>query len=146
MLWAPVIVMSSPRSSLKKDSENVEARSQTSNNSDCEEATEAALYRDVLISLRFNDCDLPFKLKDIIMSELRLLTLLEAGLPSWVYFFPVISFNLQSLSPLDVPSCKSCIRSYLDSHSPYRILRPIQELYPCLLQPLLICLVHFLIG
>ncbi|GAA0160714.1 hypothetical protein LIER_17206 [Lithospermum erythrorhizon] len=43
-------------------------------------------YKDVLILFRFEDRDLPFKLKDIIMSNLRLLTLLEAGLPSWVIF------------------------------------------------------------
>lgn len=43
-------------------------------------------YKDVLILFRFNDHDLPFRLKDIIMSDLRLLTLLEYGLPSWVTF------------------------------------------------------------
>lgn len=43
-------------------------------------------YRDVLLLFRFDDRDLPFKLKEIIMSNLRLLTLLEAGLPSWVIF------------------------------------------------------------
>ncbi|CAA0816048.1 Unknown protein [Striga hermonthica] len=47
---------------------------------------EPTLYRDVLILFRFNDHDLPFELKHIIMSKLRLLTLLEAGLPSWVIF------------------------------------------------------------
>lgn len=55
-------------------------------NSDCEDAVEATQYRDVLILFRFNDHDLPFKLRDIIMSDLRLLTLLEAGLPSWAIF------------------------------------------------------------
>ncbi|KAM7498351.1 hypothetical protein LguiA_022765 [Lonicera macranthoides] len=60
--------------------------SQTSYASDCEELVEATHYRDVLLLFRFNDRDLPFKLKEIIMSELRLLTLLEAGLPSWVIF------------------------------------------------------------
>ncbi|KAL8239375.1 hypothetical protein R6Q59_015942 [Mikania micrantha] len=55
--------------------------------SECVEATEASQYRDVLLLFRFNDRDLPFKLQEIIMSELRLLTLLEAGLPSWVIFF-----------------------------------------------------------
>ncbi|XP_038704039.1 uncharacterized protein LOC120000173 isoform X2 [Tripterygium wilfordii] len=43
-------------------------------------------YRDVLILFRFNDRDLPFMLKQMVMSDLRLLTLLEAGLPSWVVF------------------------------------------------------------
>lgn len=54
--------------------------------SDCVDAVEATQYRDVLILFRFNDRDLPFKLREIIMSDLRLLTLLEAGLPSWVIF------------------------------------------------------------
>lgn len=54
--------------------------------SNYEEAIEATQYRDVLILVRFNDRDLPFKLRQIIMSDLRLLTLLEAGLPSWVIF------------------------------------------------------------
>lgn len=51
-------------------------------------------YKDGLVLFKFNDHDLPFKLKDIIMSDLRLLTLLEYGLPSWVIFFqsyPVFS-------------------------------------------------------
>ncbi|KAJ0052933.1 hypothetical protein Pint_01963 [Pistacia integerrima] len=53
---------------------------------DSDIAAKATEYRDVLILFRFNDCDLPFKLRKIIMSDLRLLTLLEAGLPSWVIF------------------------------------------------------------
>ncbi|XP_050206353.1 uncharacterized protein LOC126655973 [Mercurialis annua] len=53
---------------------------------DFESTVEAKQYRDVLILVRFNDHDLPFKLRDVIMSDLRLLTLLEAGLPSWVIF------------------------------------------------------------
>ena len=53
---------------------------------DCEHAVEATQYRDVLILFRFDDHDLPFILGKIIMSDLRLLTLLEAGLPSWVLF------------------------------------------------------------
>ncbi|WOL03712.1 hypothetical protein Cni_G12432 [Canna indica] len=44
-------------------------------------------YSDTLILCRFNDSLLPFKLKQIIMSDIRLLTLLESGLPSWVIFF-----------------------------------------------------------
>jgi len=51
-----------------------------------EDAVEATEYRDVLILSRFNDRNLPFKLRQTIMSDLRLLTLLEAGLPSWVIF------------------------------------------------------------
>ncbi|KAJ9170029.1 hypothetical protein P3X46_018166 [Hevea brasiliensis] len=53
---------------------------------DCESTVDAKQYRDVLILFRFNDRDLPFKLKEIVISDLRLLTLLEAGLPSWVLF------------------------------------------------------------
>ncbi|KAJ6880419.1 hypothetical protein NC652_033689 [Populus alba x Populus x berolinensis] len=52
----------------------------------CENAIEAKQYRDALILFRFNDHDLPFKLRQVVMSDLRLLTLLEAGLPSWVIF------------------------------------------------------------
>lgn len=54
--------------------------------SDCEDAIEPTQYKDILILFRFNDHDLPFELRDIITSDLRLLTLLEAGLPSWVIF------------------------------------------------------------
>ncbi|KAJ9176857.1 hypothetical protein P3X46_012128 [Hevea brasiliensis] len=54
--------------------------------SDCENTVEPKQYRDVLILFKFNDPDLPFKLRDIVISDLRLLTLLEAGLPSWVLF------------------------------------------------------------
>ncbi|XP_009626830.1 uncharacterized protein LOC107823708 [Nicotiana tabacum] len=50
------------------------------------EVVEATQYKDVLLLFRFNDRDLPFKLRDIILLDLRLLTLLEAGLPSWVIF------------------------------------------------------------
>ncbi|XP_044466013.1 uncharacterized protein LOC123196175 [Mangifera indica] len=53
---------------------------------ECDIAAKATQYRDVLILFRFNDPHLPFKLRKIIMSDLRLLTLLEAGLPSWVIF------------------------------------------------------------
>ncbi|EOX93327.1 hypothetical protein QUC31_004073 [Theobroma cacao] len=51
-----------------------------------ENAVEATEYRDVLILFRFDDRDLPFKLQQIITPNLRLLRLLEAGLPSWVIF------------------------------------------------------------
>ncbi|KAK7316553.1 hypothetical protein RJT34_00106 [Clitoria ternatea] len=50
-------------------------------------------YRDVLLSFRFDDPHLPFKLREVIVSDLRLLTLLEAGLPSWVILlqsYPVL--------------------------------------------------------
>ncbi|OMO84747.1 hypothetical protein COLO4_21871 [Corchorus olitorius] len=51
-----------------------------------ENVGEATEYRDVLILFRFDDRDLPFKLQQIITHDLRLLRLLEAGLPSWVLF------------------------------------------------------------
>ncbi|KAK4714081.1 hypothetical protein R3W88_019988 [Solanum pinnatisectum] len=50
------------------------------------EVVEASQYKDVLLLFRFNHRDFPFKLRDIILSDLRLLRLLEAGLPSWVIF------------------------------------------------------------
>ncbi|KAL5729821.1 hypothetical protein ACHQM5_002718 [Ranunculus cassubicifolius] len=56
------------------------------NNKDSANNVDATEYRDILILFRFNDRDLPFKLRDVIMSDLRLLTLLESGLPSWVIF------------------------------------------------------------
>jgi hypothetical protein len=47
---------------------------------------EPSTYKDVLICFRFDDHDLPFRLKEVILSDGRLLTLLEYGLPSWVIF------------------------------------------------------------
>ncbi|XP_062230426.1 uncharacterized protein LOC133928213 [Phragmites australis] len=46
-----------------------------------------AQYSDTLILFRFRDSQLPLKLRQIIMSDIRLLTLLESGLPPWVIFF-----------------------------------------------------------
>ncbi|VFQ60490.1 unnamed protein product [Cuscuta campestris] len=60
--------------------------SHNNDSSESEDVVEATRYKDVLILFRFNDCHLPFKLKDIIMFDLRLLTLLESGLPSWAIF------------------------------------------------------------
>ncbi|KAL4014363.1 hypothetical protein IC575_026565 [Cucumis melo] len=57
-----------------------------SHDTNCLDVVEATQYKDVLILFRFNDRDLPFKLRQVIMPDLRLLTLLEAGLPSWVIF------------------------------------------------------------
>ncbi|KAI3675182.1 hypothetical protein L1987_84768 [Smallanthus sonchifolius] len=53
---------------------------------DFEETIEPMEYKDVLLLFRFNDHDLPFELQKIILSNSRLLRLLEAGLPSWVIF------------------------------------------------------------
>jgi hypothetical protein len=47
---------------------------------------EPCTYKDVLICFHFNDHDLPFRLKEVILPDVRLLTLLEYGLPSWVIF------------------------------------------------------------
>ncbi|KQK04530.2 hypothetical protein BRADI_2g14090v3 [Brachypodium distachyon] len=50
-------------------------------------------YNDTLLMFRFRDGSLPFKLREIIMADIRLLTLLESGLPSWVIFlqsYPVL--------------------------------------------------------
>ncbi|XP_031490730.1 uncharacterized protein LOC116257864 isoform X2 [Nymphaea colorata] len=47
---------------------------------------DATLYKDVFVLIKFNDRNLPFRLRQIIMSDLRLLTLLESGLPSWAIF------------------------------------------------------------
>ncbi|OVA03441.1 hypothetical protein BVC80_205g81 [Macleaya cordata] len=78
------------RSSEESQGESITSPSNTesssSTNSHGENAVEATQHRDVLILFRFNDHDLPFKLRDIIMNDLRLLTLLESGLPSWVIF------------------------------------------------------------
>lgn len=49
-------------------------------------------YKDTLLRLTFNDRDIPFKLRQIITSDLKLLTLLEAGLPSWVIFLQSYPF------------------------------------------------------
>lgn len=54
---------------------------------------ETTEYSDVLLLFRFDDYYLPFKLREVIVSDLRLLTLLEAGLPAWVIFlqsYPVL--------------------------------------------------------
>jgi hypothetical protein len=53
---------------------------------DCDNIIEATQYKDVLVLVRCGDRDLPFKLREVIMADIRLLTLLEAGLPSWVLF------------------------------------------------------------
>ncbi|XP_020247674.1 uncharacterized protein LOC109825267 isoform X2 [Asparagus officinalis] len=49
-------------------------------------------YSNTLILFRFSDCILPLKFKEIIMSDMRLLILLETGLPSWVIFFESYPF------------------------------------------------------
>lgn len=79
----------------KNDNETVDSRS-CSSDSDTETADiscKITHHKDVLILLRFDDPDLPFSFKKVIVSDLRLLTLLEYGLPSWVLFlqsYPVL--------------------------------------------------------
>ncbi|XP_074588712.1 uncharacterized protein LOC141844571 isoform X2 [Curcuma longa] len=69
--------------------------------------SEANTYRDVLILFRFDDHDLPFKLKEIIMSDLRLLTLLEYGLPSWVIFLQSYPVFCQIYRPWMCPLARA---------------------------------------
>ncbi|PWZ19880.1 hypothetical protein Zm00014a_011101 [Zea mays] len=57
-----------------------------SDNENAKPLLEPSTYKDVLICFRFDDHDLPFGLKEVILSDVRLLTLLEYGLPSWVIF------------------------------------------------------------
>ncbi|KAG9458978.1 hypothetical protein H6P81_003486 [Aristolochia fimbriata] len=52
-----------------------------------ESCVSSTQYKDTLLLFRFSNGHLPFKLKKIITSDTRLLTLLESGLPSWVIFF-----------------------------------------------------------
>ncbi|MBA0847766.1 hypothetical protein Goshw_022925, partial [Gossypium schwendimanii] len=66
--------------------EETQRQAENSSDNSTENAVEATLYRDVLLLFRFDDRDLPFKLQQIITPDLRLLRLLEAGLPSWVLF------------------------------------------------------------
>ncbi|GJM86995.1 hypothetical protein PR202_ga02905 [Eleusine coracana subsp. coracana] len=58
-----------------------------SDNESDQQLLEPCTYKDVLICFRFNDHDLPFRLEEVIVPDVRLLTLLEYGLPSWVIFF-----------------------------------------------------------
>ncbi|KAK8541673.1 hypothetical protein V6N13_137734 [Hibiscus sabdariffa] len=67
-------------------SEEIQRQAENSFENSTENAFGATKYRDVLLLFRFDDRDLPFKLQQIIMPNLRLLRLLEAGLPSWVIF------------------------------------------------------------
>ncbi|KAL4326054.1 hypothetical protein GQ457_11G004360 [Hibiscus cannabinus] len=67
-------------------SEEIQRQTENSFEISTENAFGAKKYRDVLLLFRFDDRDLPFKLQQIIMPDLRLLRLLEAGLPSWVIF------------------------------------------------------------
>ncbi|KAF2292621.1 hypothetical protein GH714_026081 [Hevea brasiliensis] len=59
-------------------------------------------YKHTFLLFGFNDKNLPFQLNQIITSDLKLLTLLEAGLPSWVIFLQSYPF-FKSISSLDAP-------------------------------------------
>ncbi|XP_042474193.1 uncharacterized protein LOC122056341 [Zingiber officinale] len=69
--------------------------------------SEANTYKDVFILFRFDDHDLSFKLKEIIMSDLRLLTLLEYGLPSWVIFLQSYPVFCQIYRPWMCPLART---------------------------------------
>nr|XP_034586497.1 uncharacterized protein LOC117848993 [Setaria viridis] len=66
-----------------------------------------AQYSDTLILLRFRDSLLPLKLRRIIMSDIRLLTLLESGLPPWVIFFQSYPLLCQLYRPWMRPLARS---------------------------------------
>lgn len=66
-----------------------------------------AQYSDTLILFRFRDSQLPLKLRQIIMSDIRLLTLLESGLPSWVIFFQSYPVLCQLYRPWMRPLARS---------------------------------------
>ncbi|KAL8506801.1 hypothetical protein ACS0TY_017629 [Phlomoides rotata] len=95
-------------SSGEADSETDGMLPHTPDLSDCEKTLQPTIYRDVLILFRFDDRDLPFKLKDIIMSDLRLLTLLEAGLPSWVIFLQSYPLFCHIYRPWMCPLARVC--------------------------------------
>uniref|UniRef100_A0A0D9WKN1 Uncharacterized protein n=1 Tax=Leersia perrieri TaxID=77586 RepID=A0A0D9WKN1_9ORYZ len=54
--------------------------------SSSESSEQVVVVSDTLLLLRFSDSAVPEKLRQIIMSDIRLLTLLESGLPAWVIF------------------------------------------------------------
>lgn len=62
-------------------------------------ASEIVDYKDVLIIFKFDEAWLPFELKKVITSDLRLLRLLESGLPSWVIFFQSYPIFCQMYCP-----------------------------------------------
>ncbi|OEL14398.1 hypothetical protein BAE44_0024583, partial [Dichanthelium oligosanthes] len=66
-----------------------------------------AQYSDTLILFRFRDSLLPMKLRQIIMSDIRLLTLLESGLPPWVIFFQSYPLLCQLYRPWMRPLARS---------------------------------------
>ncbi|CAN6354060.1 unnamed protein product [Urochloa humidicola] len=66
-----------------------------------------AQYSDTLILFRFRDSLLPLKLRQIIMSDIRLLTLLESGLPPWVIFFQSYPLLCQLYRPWMRPLARS---------------------------------------
>ncbi|KAJ1264425.1 hypothetical protein BS78_09G262300 [Paspalum vaginatum] len=66
-----------------------------------------AQYSDTLILFRFRDSLLPLKLRQIVMSDIRLLTLLESGLPAWVIFFQSYPVLCQLYRPWMRPLARS---------------------------------------
>eukprot|EP01018_Ginkgo_biloba_P037144 Gb_15822 [translate_table: standard] len=72
-----------------------------------ESGFEVGHYKDMLIIFKFNDAWLPFELKKMITSDLRLLRLLESGLPSWVIFFQSYPIFCQLYCPWMRPLAKT---------------------------------------
>ncbi|KAG2625208.1 hypothetical protein PVAP13_3KG202100 [Panicum virgatum] len=66
-----------------------------------------AQYSDTLILFRFRDSLLPVKLRQIIMADIRLLTLLESGLPPCVIFFQSYPLLCQLYRPWMRPLVRS---------------------------------------
>ncbi|KAJ0052453.1 hypothetical protein Pint_01540 [Pistacia integerrima] len=60
---------------------------------------ESMEYKDTFLLFTFNDTDLPCKLRQIITPDLKLLALLEAGLPSWVIFLQSYPLFCKVYSP-----------------------------------------------
>ncbi|XP_077250284.1 uncharacterized protein LOC143889808 isoform X2 [Tasmannia lanceolata] len=72
-----------------------------------EPSISSTLYMDTLLLFKFSDRNLPFKLKQIITPDLRLLTLLESGLPSWVIFFQSYPIFCQFYRPWMCPLART---------------------------------------
>ncbi|KAJ4728471.1 G1/S-specific cyclin-E protein [Melia azedarach] len=84
------------------DLENLGKKGKREEHNDIE-PREYYIYSDAFLLLKFNDMDLPFKLQQIITCDLKLLTLLEAGLPSWVIFLQSYPIFCKVYSPWMLP-------------------------------------------
>uniref|UniRef100_A0A0E0PSA1 Uncharacterized protein n=1 Tax=Oryza rufipogon TaxID=4529 RepID=A0A0E0PSA1_ORYRU len=70
----------------RSSSSESDKKKEDADDEDDQAPSSSSSYTDTLILLRSRDSALPMKLRQIIMSDIRLLTLLESGLPSWVIF------------------------------------------------------------